>query len=329
MENTRLKILVTGGTGFIGSNLIKDLLIRDYDVYALVRKNSSLGFNRLSHYKNINYIYAEDLFSGINRDLAAESVEGVKAQKNLPTFDICFHLAAYGVDYKQQNLNELIDGNIKYTMNLLEFCRRNKTKKFINTGSCFEYGFNEGKKLSEKDVLNPQTYYSLMKVATEKMANLYSESNYINLITVRPFGVFGENEGFHRLVPQLMKTVIRNEPLDITFGNQIRDYLYIRDLIDAYITLALTDVPFYESYNICSGREVKIKDLALKLSEITGCSMGLFKFGSIPYRKNEIMYFVGDNSKIQKYTGWRPKYTIEDGLKKTYEWYKENLEDML
>ncbi len=125
-----------------------------------------------------------------------------------------------------------------------------------------------------------------------------------------------------------MNEFIINKTMSMTHGEQIRDYLYIKDLIDAYITLALTDVPLYEAYNICSGIEVRIKDLAAEIARFTNNSLELFDFGAIPYRKNEVMHFVGDNSKIKKYTKWEPKYSLQQGLKKTYEWYKANLEEI-
>lgn len=326
MENVGLKALVTGGTGFIGSNLIKELVERNWEVYALVRKNSSLGYGRLKNINGIKYIYVEDLFSNCSKGKDEIVLENQSFNENLPQFDVCFHLAAYGVDYRQQNVDELINGNIKFMMNVLNFCKENKTKKVINTGSCFEYGINEGKKLNEEDKLIPQSMYGAAKASSVMMANVYSKINNIPLITVRPFGIFGENEGIHKFIPQLMKSIILNKTIEMTRGEQIRDYLYIKDLIEAYITLALTDVPLYEVYNVCSGVGVKIKDLAIEVVKIANSSLQLLNFGVIPYRKNEVMHFVGDNSKIKKYTGWEPKYSLQEGLKKTYEWYKVNLE---
>lgn len=312
-----LKALITGATGFIGSNLVRELLKRDWEVYAIIRNNSSIGLSRLKDLKNLNYIY-------INNN-SFENIE----YSNIPKFDACFHLAAYGVDYNQKDISQTIDANIKFTMNLLKFCKNNKTKKIINTGTCYEYGINNRRKISEDTQLNPQSYYAISKVASELMANLYAREMNLNLITVRPFGIFGEYEGLHKLVPQLMKSVILNETIKMTQGEQIRDYLYIKDLIEAYISLIETDVPNYEVFNICSGNEIRIKEFAYLISKITGCDMKLFQLGAIPYRKNEVMYFVGDNSKIKKYTNWRPKYSIEEGLKNTYEWYKENMEVLL
>ncbi|WP_291641934.1 NAD(P)-dependent oxidoreductase [Clostridium sp.] len=319
-----LTALVTGGTGFIGSNLIKELLEKNWIVYALVRKNSSLGYKRLKGVKNIKYIYVEELFKHNYKELDEVALDNEDIAKTLPQFDICFHLAAYGVDYRQQNVNELIDGNIKFTLDVLNFCKDNKTKKVINTGSCFEYGLNEGKKINEEDKLNPHSLYGSAKASSVIMANAYSEKNNIPLVTVRPFGIFGENEGLHKFVPQLMKAVILNENMEMTSGEQVRDYLYIKDLAEAYIAIALTDLPLYEAYNVCSGEEVKIKDLAIKVAEIANDSLKSFNLGAVPYRKNEVMHFVGDNSKIKKYTKWEPKYNLQQGLKRTYEWYKVN-----
>jgi len=329
MEIMGLKALVTGGTGFVGSNIIKELVERKWEVYALVRKNSSLGYKRLNVIKNIKFIYAEELFKNNCENLNELDLRNSKFNSTMPQFDVCFHLAAYGVDYREQNINKIIDGNIKFTMDVLKFCKINKTKKVIITGSCFEYGVNESKRLNEENKLNPQSYYSIAKVACENMASLYAKTNNIKLITIRPFGSFGEGEGVHRFVPQLMKSVILNENMNMTAGEQVRDYLYIKDLVEAYITLSVKDVPLYEAYNVCSGVEIKIKDLAIEVAKITNNSLKLFNFGAVPYRKNEVMHFVGDNSKIKKYTDWTPKYTLEEGLTRTYEWYKENSEEIL
>lgn len=320
-----LKALVTGGTGFIGSNLIEELIRRSWQVYAVIRRNSTGGYKRLEKFNDINYIYADEIIA-CNR---GEGNKKIYTQASLPQFDVCFHLASYGVDYRQQNVNEMIDANIKFTMNILEFCKINKARKIINTGSCFEYGINNGRKLLEEDKLNPQTYYSVTKVAAEYMANIFAKNNNLNLITIRPFGVFGEGEGLHRFIPQLMKSMILKEKVNMTYGEQIRDYLYVKDLIAAYITLALHKVPEYEAYNVCSGNEIKVKDIAFEALKISNNDKGLLNLGALEYRKNEVMYLVGDNSKIKQYTDWEPEYSLGNGLRKTYEWYKANLKEIL
>lgn len=320
MENCRLKALVTGGTGFIGSNLIIELINRGWDVYALIRKNSSLGINRLKNIKELKFIYTDEI--GIFEQ--GSNISRVNLMK-IPQFDVCFHLASYGVDYRQQNISELIDANIKFTIDLVKFCNENNTRKFINTGSCSEYGVNDGKFLDENHPLNPQSFYGITKVASESMINLFCKNIKMNVVTARPFGVFGENEGMHRLVPQIIDTFIRNESLSLTNGEQVRDYLYIKDMVAAFVALAESELPSCEAFNICSSNEIEIKKIVYDFCKVSGADVALYKFGEIPYRDNEVMHFVGDNSKIRKYTNWKPKYSLEDGLRNTYEWYKINM----
>lgn len=329
MEIMGLKALVTGGTGFIGSNLIKDLITREWEVYALVRNNSTLGYKRLNEIKNINYVYAEDLFN-YDYDKSVKILKGnIRGKIILPQFDVCFHIASYGVDYRQQNINEIIDGNIKFTIDVLNFCKENRTKKVVNTGSCFEYGINEKEKLTEEHNVRPQSLYGAAKASAVMIANTYAKKYNIPLVTLRPFGIFGENEGIHKLVPQIMKAIILNERLKMTFGEQIRDYLYIEDLVNAYIAIGSHSVPLYEVYNVCSSSEMSIKELVVKTVDIAKSDLELFEFGAVPYRKDEVMYFVGENWKMREYTGWKPQYSLVEGLQRTYEWYKLNLEEML
>lgn len=317
MENLELNVFVTGGTGFIGSNLIKGLLNRGANVYALIRPNSSIGLSKIQNLKGINYVVST------SRDL-------LKKIDSLPRFDVCFHLASYGVDYRQNDYNLLINGNINFTMEILQFCKFNKTKVFINTGSCFEYGMNNKRLIKEDDALNPETIYSATKVSNEIIAKTFCKNNNIKLILVRPFGVFGPNEGMHRLVPQIMKAGIKNEPLKLTMGNQVRDYLYIDDLINAYIELALSDnIKSNEIYNICSSKEITIRKFINKIIEVCNFNRKNYLFGEIPYRLNEDMYFVGDNSKLKKIIGWSPQFSIEDGIKMTYLWYKNMLKEKI
>lgn len=312
------KALVTGATGFIGINLIKELLAKKWEVYVLLREDSNI--KSICEITALHYLYEKDIIINHKNTFEIE----IKF-KNVPRFDVCFHLAAYGVDYKKQDIYKMIDGNIKYTLKVLEFCNVNGTGKFINTGSCFEYGANKGVKLKEDEILNPKSYYAIAKVAAENMATLYAKNNSMNLITVRPFSVFGEGEGFHRLIPELFTSAILGKPLKMTNGEQVRDYLYVKDLVNGFIELAESDAPKYEVFNLCSGKEIKIKEIVHIVLKITNCDKSLFLFGHIPYRNNEVMYFVGDNSKINKYTIWKPTYSLEEGLERTYEWYKKAL----
>lgn len=308
-----MNILVTGATGFIGSNLVKKLLELQFQVYVLLRQNSSLGKKRLSNLKNLKFINIE--------------IEQLSKQnKDLPQFDICYHLASYGVDYRQQDLNLMVTGNINYTLKLIEFCALNNTRFFINTGSCFEYGITNKDLIDEDTSLNPESIYAATKVSTHYMAEVYAKQNALPLIHVRPFGVYGYNEGLHRIVPQVMRAGIQNKKLQLTYGEQTRDYLFIEDLVQAYIDLSFSQtIKCYDTYNICTGNEISIKNLILTICKVCQFDIELFEFGKIPYRNNESMRFVGNNSKIVSQTNWKPQVKLEQGILKCYKWYLDNL----
>lgn len=304
-------ILVTGGTGFIGSNLVKRLIKDGVKVYVLIRPNSTLGIGGLKGLQDIKYIYST------SKDL--------KNNKDLPKFDVCFNLAAYGVKYEQQNMDEMIEGNVNFLLDIIDFVDQNKTDLLIHTGSCFEYGINEEKRLSEESKLEPQSLYGSAKMAGTIIGNTYAKSKNINMITVRPFGVYGPGEAKYRLLPQLIDAAINRKELCMTLGEQVRDYLYIDDLIDAYIKLSdSSDIKYYEIYNICSSQPISIKEFVQAFCNVYRCEDNFFRFGQIPYRDNEVMHFIGDNSKIKKATNWKPTISLEEGISMNINWHNGN-----
>jgi len=303
-------VLVTGGTGFIGSNLVRRLIKEDIKVYVLVRPNSTFGTERLEYINGITYIKS--------------TPKELKNYKDLPRFDVCFNLAAYGVKYEQQDIDEMVEGNINFLIDIIDFVHENKTNLLIHTGSCFEYGTNEGEKLLEDSKLDPQSLYASTKVSGTLIGNTYAKSRNVNMVTVRPFGVYGPGEAKYRLLPQLIDAAINKKELAMTQGDQIRDYLYIDDLIDAYIKLAYSKcIEFYGIYNICSSQPISIKGFVEIFCNVYSCERNLFKFGEIPYRDNEVMHFVGDNFKITNQIEWEPKINIEEGIRLNINFYKK------
>lgn len=304
------RCLVTGATGFIGSNLVKRLVEEGYDVYALIRPNSCSGIERLKDAKEVKYIVSnpKDIFN----------------KYELPQLDVCFNLAAYGVNYDNQDVYEMIDGNIKYLMEVIDFVSKNNTKLLVHTGSCFEYGLGkEGISISEDSRLKPQSLYSASKTAATVLGNIYAKNKNVNMITLRPFGVYGPGEAEYRFIPQLIKAALNNEELYMTEGEQIRDYLYIDDLVDVYIKISNSPkIERYGIYNVCSGKAIKIKEFIDIICELTQCNKGNFKLGKLDYRKDEVMYFVGNNKKIMNLLEWKPKFLLKQGLKTNIEWYK-------
>jgi len=301
------QILLSGGTGFIGRNLLDRLLSLDFNVFLIVRKIDSKGFYFEKDYSNVNLIKTEDLFEN---------------KFDFPSFDACFNLASYGVNYNNLDITEFINSNIKYPLELLEFCKINKTKIFINTGSCFEYGDVENSKIYETTPLIPASLYGASKVSGVIMAKTFAKINNIPLITLRPFGTYGKYESDYRLLPQLLNAGLTNKPLSLTKGEQIRDYLIVKDVAEAFISTLYFDLPLYEEYNICSSNEITIKKFVEKIATTLKFDMDLFRFGDLNYRENELMYYVGNNSKFMKYSSWKPSTYEDEDIINLIEWYK-------
>ena len=307
-------IFLTGATGFIGSHLLKRLIKEGCNVHISIRKNSSLW--RIKDFKDKFVYHIIDL----------TDFEAVKSTIQQIKPDVIFHLAAYGVDYRQQDLHQTIDVNINASLNLFEAFLTNNGNRFIHTGSCFEYG-EKNIPISELDLLDPTSVYGATKASSVHLLSSMAKGMQSGeLVILRPFGVFGEYEGLHRFVPQVIDKLKCGHIVQMTFGEQIRDYIYIDDLIDAYILASI--VPLENKLkiiNIGSGQGIAMKDLALMISKQIGVSNDMLQFGALPYRPDEMMYLVANIDKAKSLLGWEPKVPIEKGLEHTINWYSQKL----
>jgi nucleoside-diphosphate-sugar epimerase len=307
-------VFLTGATGFIGSHLLKRLIKEGCNVHISIRTNSSLW--RIEDFKDKFIIHKIDL----------TDFEAVKSAIHQIKPDIIFHLAAYGVDYRKQDTHQSIDTNINTSVGLFEAFLENKVHKFIHTGSCFEYG-QKNKPISEFDFLDPTSVYGATKASSVHLLSSMAKGiESGELVILRPFGVFGEYEGLHRFVPQVIDKLKSEYTVQMTLGEQIRDYIYIDDLIDAYILAAVVPLENkVEIINIGSGKGIAMKDFASTISKQLGMGNNLLQFGTLPYRPDEMMYLVANVGKAKSVLGWEPKVSIEKGIEYTINWYNQNI----
>jgi nucleoside-diphosphate-sugar epimerase len=149
------------------------------------------------------------------------------------------------------------------------------------------------------------------------------QSQHGNLVILRPFGIFGELEGIHRFFPQVIDKLSRCLTVQITGGEQVRDYIYVDDLIDAYLMAAVVPVQNrVEIINIGSGKGITLKEIALCIAKQLGANENLLQFGALPYRPDEIMYSVANIEKTKDILGWKPKTSIEKGIENMIRGYK-------
>ena len=304
------KILVTGATGFIGKNLVESLKEK-FEIYALI-----LDEKEKNVIPQIDYILWKTFF---DRENEIKTLDG----KKLGKIDTVIHLASYGVNPKDNDIDKMIESNINLTKDLISNLERVSCKNIIFTGSGFEYGDKGKVKLKEDMELNPFSLYGATKVSAFLIGKKLCESLGINYINLRLFNIFGEYEGSNRLIPQIINNYLEGKELNFTAGNQVRDYLYIKDIIEVYEMILEKNIYNNETYNVCSSEEVTIKEFITKVADTIGINKDSLNFGTIPSRKEEALYIVGDNSKLKRDFNWKRKYSYEFGIKNMYDFFQK------
>jgi len=304
------RILVTGGTGFLGSHLVKKLLDLRSQIYLLARPTSNLVriSNVLSHVELIR----ADLR---DRKTVMRAVDASRPE-------IIFHLAAYGVSPKMRNSSTLIKTNVLGIVHLLESLKGRTFEKFINTGTCFEYGNNESR-ISENHSINPLNLYAASKTTAWYLCNQIEKLNQKPIVTLKPFTFFGPFERADRLIPSVILSILYGKVIKITSGIQTRDYTYVQDIVDAFLAAALSEKAIGQTINLGSGRDNTVKKIVERIMSLMGSDVRV-KIGALSDRKDEAWRLCCNNSKAQAILEWKPKHTFDEGLRETIRWFTEN-----
>lgn len=297
--------LVTGATGFIGSALTRRLAEEGIKVFCLVRQQSNL--ERLK------------TLSGRVEIIKVPSFRSSELEKALTgtTADVVFNLASSGVSQENPDPEALIEGNVNLVSNLLVAVRKWQLKQFVHTGSCSEYGLPvRREQLTEQDPLRPVSLYGAAKAASVLYGSALSARFKVPFVTLRLFGVYGVGEGPNRLIPYIIDHLLRDEPVDVTPGEQVRDFLYIDDAVEAFMKAGDRGRPWeYPGvYNVCLGMPVRVRDVGEAVARGMDKPVELLQWGKRPYRADEPMWMVGDNRRFVETTGWRPKVSLSEGI---------------
>lgn len=278
-----MRIVLTGGTGFIGSHFLNAALAEGHDVLAIRRTTTS--FPRIS-------LLREPLWLDANLN----EVKGV----DLKGYDVLVHLATHTGNVPYDSLANCLKWNLMAPLELFEQARDAGIQNFIVAGSCFEYGIS-GEKYSEIPTnapLEPTNSYAASKAAASIAFQQWASQSQLNLCILRVFHVFGEGELPSRFWPSLKRAAFANDDFKMSKGDQIRDFMYVKDVAKAFLDCAkhVTQSKYLPKViNLSSGKSTSMRDFALTWWDKWGAS-GDLKIGTIPYRQNEVMRFVpGEN----------------------------------
>jgi nucleoside-diphosphate-sugar epimerase len=312
IKSSTSKVLISGATGFIGSHVTRKLVGEGFEVGIIKRGTSDT--QRI-----------EDLLDKVTSyDVDLRDTLGISKTVSHFSPDAIIHLATYyAIDHQPQEIPLMIDANILGTINLLDASRESTVKLFVNTSSCFVY--KESKtKLKEDADLNPLNLYALTKIQGENACSFYAEKFGLKTITLRVFSPYGPADHERKLIPYAIKSLLKGEKPGMTTGRQRWDFVYVDDIVDAYLkVLSASNLPQnHEIFNIGTGNAVSIWEIVSRIKEITGV-VAEPDWGAIPHRQNEVWFICADNDKAKNLLGWQPETQIMgDGLELTVEWYK-------
>jgi len=312
-------ILVAGGAGFIGSHLVDSILAMDVEK-VIVIDNLSIGKERnletAKKYSNFKF-FKEDAtnFDKTQQILKDEGVE------------VVFNLAALPLPASLINPLWVFDENITITKNLCEMAREDIFKTLMQFSTSEVYGTTIYNPMNEEHPLNPHTPYAASKAACDHLAHSYYKTFGIDISIIRPFNNYGprQNEGnYAAIIPLTIKKLLKGEnPIIYGDGLQTRDFVYVQDDVNAILSIYNCKATRGKSINIASGREIVIKELI----EVIMKHLGIYK--EIVYeepRKGDVRRLIGDITTLKNLTGFEPKMSFEEGIKKTIDWYKKNIE---
>jgi len=240
-----------------------------------------------------------------------ESLKGVSA-------DVVFNLASAGVNPADREPLAMLDGNVHLLAGLLCSLDSQKPRRFIHTGSCSEYAPAEpGHRLTEDDPVGPTSLYGAAKLCASMYGSTLAAERGISFLNLRLFGVFGAGEAPYRLVPYLIGKLREDQPVDLTAGEQVRDWLYVDDVVSSLLAAATSgNLSEAGVYNICSGQGISVRQIAEQVAETMKKPKHLLRFGARAYRPDESMWIVGDSRRFTAATGWFPKVSTAEGIRR-------------
>jgi len=313
------KILITGADGFIGSHLTEALVENGFKVRAFVYYNS---FNSYGWLDTLPEEIKDkiEFFPGDIRD-----PNGVnEAIKNM---DIVFHLAALiAIPFSYNSPDSYIDTNVKGTLNVLQAARKNNLKRVLITSTSEVYGTAQFVPITELHPKQPQSPYSASKIGADAIADSFYRSFELPVTIVRPFNTYGPRQSARAVIPTIISQLL-NGAEEIKLGDisPTRDLLFVKDTVNGFIKIAQCEDLIGHEVNIATQSEISIGSLAqLIINKINPDAKIVTDTLRIRPEKSEVFRLFGSNEKLKSYTDWEPKYSLEEGLEETINWFSES-----
>jgi len=314
------KVLVTGAGGFIGSHLTEELVRQGEEVRAYVRYNSRDERGLL-----------EDLPKEVQNQIEVvpgdlKDPEGVK--KAVKGCSKVFHLGALiAIPYSYIHPFDFIQTNILGTAHLINACLdEGRLERVIHTSTSEVYGTAQYIPIDEKHPLQAQSPYAASKIAADKLAESYYLSFGLPITTLRPFNTFGPRQSLRAIIPTILSQAIYDKKIRLGNIKPRRDFLFVKDTVKGFIQLGKCEGVVGKVINIGTGTDLSIEELVKKILGLMGKQRKIeVEKRRIRPEKSEVMQLLSDTRLAKKLFKWAPRYTLEEGLGETIEWYQRNL----
>lgn len=310
-------VLVTGADGFIGSHLVELLVKQGDHVKALTYYNS---FNNWGWLEDSDVLDQIEVISGDIRDSNF-------CQNIVRNVDVVFNLAALiGIPYSYSAPQSYIDTNITGTLNLCSASLKSGVSKFIQTSTSEVYGTAIQVPISESHPLQPQSPYSASKIGSDSIALSFYNSFQLPVVIARPFNTYGPRQSARAVIPTIIGQLAKqNKSLSIGDLNPTRDFTYVEDTSIGINLLSTVNDIEGEVFNIGSNFEISIGDLVKKISKLMQIDINILSDNKrIRPPNSEVFRLWCDNSKLVEKTNFMPKFSLDEGLKMTIDWFSDD-----
>ena len=301
------RLLVIGGTGFIGHHFLRAAVRQNWKVCSL----SLHPAQPKRHVAEVEYLAANLL-----------DFEEIHSRLRQRDFEYVVNFGGY-INHSlfSRGGRQLVEEHFTGVQNLIEVLPRNCLRAFVQIGSSDEYGDAPAPQ-SEDLRESPISPYSLGKVATTHFLQMLHRTESFPSVVLRLFLTYGPGQDHKRFLPQVIRGCLNDENFPASTGEQVRDFCYVEDVIQAILLALENDSTRGKVFNIASGEKVTIRKMIETIQQLIGG--GKPEFGKIPYRASENMCLYADTTKANQIMGWSPQFPLELGLEHTINWYREN-----
>jgi len=312
------RVLVTGGAGFISSNVVRHLLeTTPYEVTSLDALTYAGNLDNLDgvmSHERLSFVHGDIRDAALMRQVVAET-------------DVIVNAAAESHVEKSisEGASEFVTTNVEGTQILLDAMRASPVERFILISSSEVYGTAEGDPMDEEHPLNPRSPYAATKAGADRLAYSYYVTYELPIVILRPFNNYGPRQHPEKVLPRFITSALLDEPLTVHGdGHATRDWLYVDDDAEAIEAAISADVDAIagEVINVATGVDISVEEIADLVLETLGKPSSLKV--RVPERLGQVDRHIGSTDKAKRVLGWEARTSFEEGLSRTVAWYREN-----